>query len=98
MRPGGTAGVVLIVVAAIAEANLRHRGMGPLNGAIAFGLAGAGAGAVAGGVQGGVEEAIIGLFAGLMVGASVGVTCGALWWICRKVVVSLSVARDSDPE
>jgi O-antigen/teichoic acid export membrane protein len=85
MRPQGLAGVILSVVAGIGEEFIRHRGMGPLNGSIAFGIVGAGLG-VAGRVQGGFEEGLVGTFVGLVVGAFVGMCFGTLWWVGRKSI------------
>ena len=86
MRPGGVAAVILGVVTLISQEFLRRRGMGPLNGLIAFGFAGAGAGAVAGAIQGGAEEVLVGSFVGLVVGAAIGLMFGILWRVGRRAI------------
>jgi hypothetical protein len=84
MRVQGLAGLLLTVVAACAEEFIRRRGMGPLNGAIGFGMAGTGACAVLGSVQGGAYVVVVGAFVGLVVGATVGLIFGTLWQLGRK--------------
>ncbi|MGP0069288.1 MAG: hypothetical protein ACLQGP_37515 [Isosphaeraceae bacterium] len=84
--PEALRGVVLGGVALVAEEFLRRRGMGPLNGPITFGLAGAGGGAVAGAMQGGAEAALVGPLGGLVIGAAVGLMFGILWRAGRKAI------------
>jgi hypothetical protein len=80
------AGVILIVLALVAEEFVRRRGMGPMNGLIAFGIAGAGGGAVAGAMQGGAEAVLVGSFVGLVIGAACGLILGILWRAGRKAI------------
>ncbi len=79
MHPGGVAGVMLVGVTLVAEEFVRRRGMGPLNGLIAFGFVGVGGGTVAGAMQGGAKEAMVGSFVGLVIGAACGLMLGILW-------------------
>ena len=86
MHPGGMAGVILGGLALVAEEFVRRRGMGPLNGLIALGFAGAGGGAVAGAMQGGAEAVLVGSFVGLVIGAACGLMLGILWRAGRKAI------------
>jgi hypothetical protein len=86
VHPGGVAGLILGGVALVAEEFLRRRGMGPLNGLIAFGFAGAGGGAVAGAMQRGAEAALVGSFVGLVIGAAGGLMLGILWRAGRQAM------------
>lgn len=86
MHPVGVAGVILGGVALVAEEFVRRRGMGPLNGLIAVGLAGAGGGAAAGAMQGGAEAVLVGSFVGLVIGAAGGFLLGILWRAGRKAI------------
>jgi hypothetical protein len=80
------AGVILGGVVLVAEEFVRRRGMGPLNGLIAFGFAGAGGGAVAGAMQGGAEAVLVGSFVGLVIGAACGLLLGILWRVGHKAI------------
>jgi hypothetical protein len=94
VHPGGVAGVILAGVALVAEEFVRRRGMGPLNGVIAFGFAGAGGGAVAGAMQGGAEPALVGSVVGLVIGAAVGLMLGILWRVGRRAIGPIEPSGD----
>jgi membrane protease YdiL (CAAX protease family) len=81
------AGVIILGgVALFAEEFVRRRGMGTLNGLIAFGFAGAGGGAVAGAMHGGAEAMLVGSFVGLVIGAAGGLMLGILWRAGRQAM------------
>lgn len=94
MRPGGVAAVILGGVALVSQEFLRRRGMGPLNGLIAFGFAGTGGGAVVGAMQGGAEEVLVGSFVGLVIGATIGLMLGILWRAGRKATTTTQPSDD----
>lgn len=78
--------MILTVLALVAEEFVRRRGMGPMDGLIAFGIAGAGGGAVAGAMQEGAEAVLVGSFVGLVIGGACGLMLGILWRAGRKAV------------
>ena len=80
--------MILGGVALVAEEFVRRRGMGPLNGLIALGFAGAGGVAVAGVMQGGAEAGLVGSFVGLVIGAAGGLMLGILWRAGRKAITT----------
>lgn len=86
MHPGGVGGVILGAIALVAEEFIRRRGMGPLDGLIAYGFAGAWGGSVAGAMRGGAEAAPVGSFVGLVIGAVVGLMLGIRWRAGRKAI------------